>query len=284
MCSTASAATSCARCPSPSTSRGAWPTCRCACTRTSSSPTRCSSIRGEEVILLPAKTRYEQDDGGTRDHHRAARHVQPGDPAPGRRGAGPSGGSCASSPRAVDPERAELLGCETRRGDPRARSRASCRSTTASSTCSDTGDAFQYGGPHLCAGWTVPHRRRQGALSRPCRCRRSTRPAGTFEVSTRRGKQFNTLIYAEIDPLTGAARDAVLHEPRRRRRAAPRQRRPRRAGQRARPLRGPRLPRPDRAGNLQVHWPEGNVLIPRGVVDPIGGVPDYNALVRVERP
>ena len=36
-------------------------------------------------------------------------------------------------------------------------------------------------------------------------------------------------------------------------------------------------------GNLQVHWPEGNVLIRRGVVDGIGGVPDYNALVRVER-
>ena len=31
-----------------------------------------------------------------------------------------------------------------------------------------------------------------------------------FHVTTRRGKQFNTLIYAEVDPLTGAARDAVL--------------------------------------------------------------------------
>jgi anaerobic selenocysteine-containing dehydrogenase len=36
-------------------------------------------------------------------------------------------------------------------------------------------------------------------------------------------------------------------------------------------------------GNLQVHWPEGNVLIPRGVCDAVGGVPDYNAYVRVER-
>ena len=35
-------------------------------------------------------------------------------------------------------------------------------------------------------------------------------------------------------------------------------------------------------GNLQVHWPEGNVLIRRGVVDALGGVPDYNAHVRVE--
>ena len=36
-------------------------------------------------------------------------------------------------------------------------------------------------------------------------------------------------------------------------------------------------------GNLQIHWPEGNALIRRGVVDPAGGVPDYNAQVSVEK-
>jgi hypothetical protein len=36
-------------------------------------------------------------------------------------------------------------------------------------------------------------------------------------------------------------------------------------------------------GNLQVHWPEGNVLIRRGFTDALGGVPDYNAQVEVER-
>ncbi len=37
------------------------------------------------------------------------------------------------------------------------------------------------------------------------------------------------------------------------------------------------------AGNLQIHWPEGNHLIRRGVEDRGGGVPDYNAHVRVEK-
>jgi anaerobic selenocysteine-containing dehydrogenase len=37
-------------------------------------------------------------------------------------------------------------------------------------------------------------------------------------------------------------------------------------------------------GNLQVHWPEGNVIVPRGAVDRLGGVPDYNARARVEIP
>jgi anaerobic selenocysteine-containing dehydrogenase len=36
-------------------------------------------------------------------------------------------------------------------------------------------------------------------------------------------------------------------------------------------------------GNLQVHWPEGNNIIRKGVVDAHGGVPDYNAHVRVEK-
>jgi len=36
-------------------------------------------------------------------------------------------------------------------------------------------------------------------------------------------------------------------------------------------------------GNLQVHWPEANHLIPRGIVDAGGGVPDYNCRVTVER-
>lgn len=36
-------------------------------------------------------------------------------------------------------------------------------------------------------------------------------------------------------------------------------------------------------GNLQVHWPEANHLIRRGLTDTLGGVPDYNAQVRVEK-
>lgn len=37
-----------------------------------------------------------------------------------------------------------------------------------------------------------------------------------------------------------------------------------------------------RPGNLQVHWPEGNVLIKGGVRDPESGEPHCNAIVSVE--
>jgi anaerobic selenocysteine-containing dehydrogenase len=36
-------------------------------------------------------------------------------------------------------------------------------------------------------------------------------------------------------------------------------------------------------GNLQVHWPEGNILLRLGLVDSASGVPDYNAVVTVGR-
>ena len=90
---------------------------------------------------------------------------------------------------------------------------------------------------------------------------------GSFVLSTRRGKQFNTLVYADVDPLTGAARDAVLMNP-----------------DDAAALHvaaGDRVAltneqgrfdgrvhlAPIARGNLQVHWPEGNVLIRHGVLD-----------------
>jgi anaerobic selenocysteine-containing dehydrogenase len=37
-----------------------------------------------------------------------------------------------------------------------------------------------------------------------------------------------------------------------------------------------------RAGNVQVFFPEGNVLLRAGRRDPASGVPDYNAIVTVE--
>ncbi len=38
---------------------------------------------------------------------------------------------------------------------------------------------------------------------------------------------------------------------------------------------------PIRPGNVQVFFPEGNVLLPRGRLDPQAGVPDYNAIVEI---
>src|SRR5262249_23174794 len=106
---------------------------------------------------------------------------------------------------------------------------------------------------------------------------------GIFHLSTRRGKQFNTLIYAETDPLTGAARDAVLMNPddaaalhlAHDDRIALVNECGRFVG---RVFLAPIAPR-----NLQMHWPESNMLIARDAIETLGGVPHYNAYVRVEK-
>ena len=38
---------------------------------------------------------------------------------------------------------------------------------------------------------------------------------------------------------------------------------------------------PIRAGNVQVFFPEGNVLLPAGIRDPESGVPDYTTRVDI---
>ena len=106
-------------------------------------------------------------------------------------------------------------------------------------------------------------------------------PDDRFRVSTRRGKQFNSMIWDERDSLTGAARDEVLIS------AEDVARLGLRDGQRVRlrsdvgEMEARVRTSPILARNLQVHWPEGNALIRRGRVDPRCGEPDYNAVVEV---
>jgi anaerobic selenocysteine-containing dehydrogenase len=47
-------------------------------------------------------------------------------------------------------------------------------------------------------------------------------------------------------------------------------------------LRGQVYFAPIQPGNLQVHWPEGNVLLDKSKRS-LEGVPDYNAIVRLEK-
>jgi anaerobic selenocysteine-containing dehydrogenase len=92
------------------------------------------------------------------------------------------------------------------------------------------------------------------------------------------------MLWSDSDPLTGATRDEVLMSAEDCRRLSLREGDPILLRSQTGTLAGrvriaPILPR-----NLQVHWPEGNALIPRGRYDPRCGEPDYNALVEVVRP
>jgi molybdopterin-dependent oxidoreductase alpha subunit len=233
----------------------------------------------EAVILLPAKTRYEQDDGGTETS--TERRVMFSPELSRQIGEARAEWKILRDlAEAVDPERAKILGCGTG-WEMREEIARIIPSYDGIQHLREIGDAFQYGGPLLCVDGvceTPDGKAHFRAVDLPV-----ARTDGTFHVSTRRGKQFNTLIYDEIDPLTGAARDAVFMSP---------------DDASALHLRsgdaialvndigrfeGRVFLSAIARGNLQVLWPEGNTIIPHGVRDAQGGVPDYNAHVRIER-
>jgi molybdopterin-dependent oxidoreductase alpha subunit len=235
---------------------------------------------GDEVILLPAKTRYEQDGGGTETT--TERRVVFSPEITRQVGEAWTEWKILRELAAlIAPERAHLLGCETGQAIREEIAKA-VPFYEGIQALRQSGDAFQYGGPTLCAGWKFPTPdglAHFAAVKLP----QKDRSPESFVLSTRRGKQFNTLIYAEVDPLTGAGRDAVFMNPEdaaafhltNRDRVAL-------CNDLGR-LEGQVFLAPIARGNLQVHWPEGNVLLRRGVLDPIGGVPDYNAQVKLER-
>ncbi len=233
----------------------------------------------EEVLLLPAKTRYEQDGGGTETT--TERRVCFSPELPRQVGeAKTEWRILLELAHAVDPSRANVLKCDNCQQIRDEIARV-IPSYDGIQHLQKTGDAFQYGGPHLCADghFATPDGK---AHLRPVPLPDNSRAPGEFKCSTRRGKQFNTLIYAETDPLTGFGRDAVVMNPDD---AAELH-----LTTNSRVTLVNELGRlactvhlaPIARGNLQLHWPEGNVLISRGKLDPTGKVPDYNANVRIE--
>jgi predicted molibdopterin-dependent oxidoreductase YjgC len=243
----------------------------------------------EEVILLPAKTRYEQDDGGIETS--TERRIMFSPEIPRQVGEARAEWKILRDLAAtVYPERSQLLGCETGWKIREEIARV-IPFYEGAQNLKKSGDAVQYGGPHLCAGWKFPTADgkahfRAVPLPAPKTFQNATASSSVparFIVSTRRGKQFNSLVYAEIDPLNGAPRDAVLmsHED-----AAELQLR-----QNDRVALTNEIGRfegriflaPIARRNLQIHWPEGNIIIKRGLTDPAGGVPDYNTSVTVQR-
>ena len=238
-------------------------------------------VDGDDVLVLPVATRYEQEGGGTQTTTERRIVFSP------------------EVPRQVGEARSEwrlFAEVATRvRSDLASAfawpTNAALRTEIAEvvpvyagiESLAATGDQVQWGGRHLCAAGEFPRPDGRGRFT-------ALTPTGdeladgSFTVATRRGKQFNSMVFAESDPLTGAARDAVYIDEadaatlgagagaRVRLRSA--------TGTMDGRLAVVRLPR----RSLQVHWPEGNALIGNDPADrePHSKVPDYNAVVTIE--
>jgi molybdopterin-dependent oxidoreductase alpha subunit len=233
------------------------------------------------VVLLPAATRYEQSGGGTETTTERRIAYSP-------EIKGPRAGEARSEweiyvdlARRVDPQRAHLLQFSS--GDEIRQEIARVVPLYAGiETLRTTGDSFQWGGPMLCVGGEFPFADKRARFVPLTPPDRAVLPDGQFRLSTRRGKQFNSMVHDDHDPLTGAKRDAVFMA------QADVDRLGLREGSEVvlrnefGEMPGTVLVSRIRPGNLQVFWPEGNHLLAPGVQDATSHMPDYNAIVRVE--
>ena len=237
-------------------------------------------IPGDDVILLPVNTRYEQEGGGTETT--TERRVVYSPEIPRTVGEARSEWRLFAEIAArVKPEIADAF---TWRDNQHLREEIAqvVPSYAGIESLSKTGDQVQWGGPHLCEGGQFPTsdgRGRFSVLERPT----LDLPDGMFTVATRRGKQFNTMVQGTHDPFTGTHRDAIfIDESDARERGF---------------LDGDLVTLRSETGtftgrlhvtrlarrSLQVFWPEGNVLIPAGPEhrESASRVPDYNAVVSI---
>jgi molybdopterin-dependent oxidoreductase alpha subunit len=233
----------------------------------------------EDVLLFPAMTRYEQPGGGTETTTERRIAYSPEIPGPRIGEAKAEWQILTELAARVYPEKAGLITYnhvdEIRREIPKANA-----NYAGIENLTKTGDMVQWGGTRLYENGifkTADGRALFKAVDSP----ENDWPAGKFKVSTRRGKQFNSMVHAKVDPLTGGKREDVFM-----------------AQEDAEQLglsdgdailvkndlgefRGKVKIAPMRPRNLQMHWPEANVLLKADLLDVQAGVPDYNALVEI---
>jgi len=144
------------------------------------------------------------------------------------------------------------------------------------------GDHLQWGGPYLFKnGFTnMPNRRALFTVLTPPDRRASE---GRFYLTTRRGKQFNSMTFGAKDPLMGTnRRDVIFVSPEDAEQLALKDGAQVVLSSAIGQMNGVAQIAPIKPGTLQAYWPEANVLIPRRT-DPVSGEPDYNVEVDLEK-
>lgn len=239
-------------------------------------------VEGETVLVLPATTRYEVEGGGTETT--TERRVIFSPEIEGRRVAEARDEWRVLVDLAVRarPELADRCAFDGT-ADIRREISEIVPLYRGIETLERKGDQFQWGGAMLAADgrFGFPDgRARFARVALPA----AVESAGKFRLNTRRGRQFNSMVFSDRDMLVGAGRDAVVLA------ASDCERLGVRDGDAVwvRSPTGRMNARVEvgavRPGTAMMYWPEANVLIPRGVTDPECGIPAYRgALVEVVR-
>lgn len=237
---------------------------------------------GETILVLPAQTRYEQRGGGTSTS--TERRVRFSPEIPGHPQVGesrPEWEIPAAVVATAFPEKAPAL-VWADAGDIRKEIARTMPIYAGIENLEKAGDWIQWGGERLFSDgkFATADGLARFTVVEPVKIEV---PDGAFYLTTRRGKQFNSIVIKEHDPVQGGRGrlDCLMNGQDLRNLGL-------KSGDRAR-LRNETgsfdvIVREDhiRPGVVQAYWPECNVVIGTRI-DPRSEEPDYNAVVWVER-
>ncbi|APC49356.1 formate dehydrogenase [Virgibacillus halodenitrificans] len=237
----------------------------------------------EAVIVLPAKTRYEQEGGGTSTSTERMVYFSPeieGNKQEVQE-ARAEWKIYIDLAKRVKPETAHLV--EFKDGQSiRDEIAVANRDYDGIQHLKKQGDVFQWGGAWLCEDGVCPTPDGKGNLI-PIDIPSLDKPEGTFYITTRRGKQFNSMVYKETDPFNEAGRYDVLINPSDAKKLDITNEEAIVLYNQHGVFQGKAHFADITEGNVGLHFPEGNFLIPKGVYDGPSGIPQYSIAVKVEK-
>ncbi|MBP1931673.1 FdhF/YdeP family oxidoreductase [Ammoniphilus resinae] len=235
----------------------------------------------EEVIILPAMTRYEQPGGGTSTSTERMVYFSPEIKGPRIEEARAEWEILTDLASKVYPEKKRLIqfadAAEIRQEIAQA-----APNYDGIQHLKNRGDVFQWGNAWLCEDGSCPTADGKANLI-PVEIPELRKPEGHFYVTTRRGKQFNSMIYDSKDPFNNADRNDVLIHPEDAAALEIKNGDAIVVYNQYGTFHGRAKWENIRPGNVELYWPEGNVVIPKGVYEKYAGIPEYNTAVVVEK-
>ena len=236
----------------------------------------------ETVLILPATTRYEMAGGNTETTTERRIIFNPEIPGPRISGARDEWQVLMNLAKLVNPDHANRIHFDDT---------AAIREEIAQAVpfyrgieqLTMPGDQFQWGGERLGSGGLFPTGNRKASFALIVPPQKEV-PPGYFRLSTRRGKQFNSMTFSDTDPLVNGKRETIIFSPQDLRETGLTSGDPVRLHSATGEFVGIAVAGEVVRGTIIMYWPEANVLIPRGVSDPLCGIPAYrDAVVQIEK-
>ena len=236
---------------------------------------------GETVLVLPAKTRYEQQGGGTSTSTERRVRYSPEIPGPRIADAKEEWRIFAELAQHCMPNGARSFAYKDGQ-DIREDMDRTMPVYKGIAELKEEGQHFQWGGPFLLKDGVCDNMPDGKGRFTVVPLPDSEIPAGKFLLMTRRGKQFNSIVHKGHDILANGWREDLFFNPDDAAELNVRD--------------GDRVQLTNETGTFEgtcrirsmasrciaAYWPEVNVLIPRRM-DEVSGEPDYNAVVEVRR-